>query len=83
MTPQWPSHTHWVFSTSNIAQGPRGSSYVGDMEFDPETNTYTSHGPTARLRDAEKTSKDLRRRVATLEAVVDDLTERLERLEGR
>lgn len=37
------------------------------MEFDPETNTYTSHGPAERQRQAERKASDLEERVKELE----------------
>ena len=49
------------------------SARVSLMEFDPETNTYTSHGPAARASDLEAQVKILRRAVARLEARVEAL----------
>lgn len=37
------------------------------MEFDPETNTYTSDGPAERQRQAERKAGDLEKRVKELE----------------
>ncbi|MFK7424336.1 MULTISPECIES: hypothetical protein [Micrococcus] len=48
------------------------------MEFDPETNTYSSNGPTTRLRNAEQENRDLKRRLKDLEDRVDRLEEILE-----
>lgn len=43
------------------------------MEYDPETNTYTSHGPTARAKDSERMLKQLREQVKRLEERVTEL----------
>lgn len=53
------------------------------MEFDPETNTYTSHGPTARARESYDGVKKLKREVTALRELVEDLTARVEDLESR
>jgi uncharacterized protein YceH (UPF0502 family) len=48
------------------------------MEFDPETNTYTSHGPKARAEDNEREVKKLRKEVADLKSRIADLEDELE-----
>ncbi|WP_369022557.1 hypothetical protein [Micrococcus luteus] len=45
------------------------------MEFDPETNTYSSDGPADRQRKAERETRDLEKRV-------EDLERRVRALEG-
>jgi ubiquinone biosynthesis protein UbiJ len=50
------------------------------MEFDPETNTYTSHGPSARLSDNEREIKKLKRAVADLEKRLARVERELKRL---
>ena len=48
------------------------------MEFDPETNTYTSHGPKARAEENEREVQRLRKEVARLQARIRELEARLE-----
>lgn len=43
------------------------------MEFDPETNTYTSHGPKARAEDNEREVTKLRNEVAELKSRIREL----------
>jgi len=52
------------------------------VEFDPETNSYTSHGPTARARESYDGVKKLKKEVAELRSLVEDLTARVEDLES-
>lgn len=53
------------------------------MEFDPETNTYTSHGPTARARESYDDVKQLKREVTALRELVEILKAQVEHLESR
>lgn len=53
------------------------------MEFDPETNTYTSHGPRARQRDAEGDIKKMKRQISDLQSLVADLESRIDDLESQ
>lgn len=48
------------------------------MEFDPATNTFTSHGPKAQAEDTEREVVKLRREVQTLKARIRELEEELE-----
>jgi hypothetical protein len=48
------------------------------MEFDPGTNTYTSHGPKASAEENEREVENLRREVKRLRARVRELEAQLE-----
>lgn len=43
------------------------------MEWDPETNTYSSNGPSARASKAQDTVKRLEKKVADMEHRLADL----------
>ena len=48
------------------------------MEWDPKTNTYTSRGPTAKAKEAEREVERLRKEVKTLRARIRELEDALE-----
>ncbi|MEV7606135.1 hypothetical protein AB0N65_11910 [Paenarthrobacter sp. NPDC089322] len=43
------------------------------MEYDPKTNTYTSHGPKAQAEENERELKSLRKENAMLRERIRDL----------
>lgn len=47
-------------------------------EFDPETNTYTSHGAKARAEENEREAERLRKEVKRLRARICELEDEIE-----